>query len=212
MTPSLLVSSTPSGGLVVVRIFDERGELVATVNGSGAFANTTSFAMALSAFEPNSNGSGGSISILLNGQVIALWTAIDSNGNMVPNGFYHLSIIETGNNGSVIQLGRVAYIETNHGGAVQLLVMPNIGRIGQTIQIAASFAGLPADQQSAIKIYTIAGERILTLSIHSGSASWNLTNNNGQPVAAGLYLVVLDGVDPVSGQSLRKTEKLLILH
>jgi hypothetical protein len=78
--------------------------------------------------------------------------------------------------------------------------------------ITASFAGVPADQRSSVKIYAMDGERVITLGLNFGTVYWNLENNIGQSVASGLYLIVLDGVDPVSGKQVRKTQKLLVLH
>lgn len=168
--------------------------------------------MTLSNFVPNPNGPGGTISIYLNGQVIAVWNVTDGAGNLVPNGFYQFVVVETTNNGNVIQLEGEAYISTNHGEEVSLLVLPNIGHPGDILKFIASFNGIAADNQSMIKIYSVDAELVKALVISSGSASWDLKNINGFTVASGVYIAVLDGIDPASGQKLTQSKKILITH
>lgn len=196
----------------MITIYDERGEKVASFCGSGVFPNGTNFSMTLSSFNPNPNGPGGTISIYLNGQVIATWNVTDTAGNLVPNGFYQFLVLETTSNGNVVQLERTTFIPTYHGETVSLLVLPNIGHPGDILRFIASFAGIPADNQSKIKLYTVAGELVQTLGITAGTASWDLRNPNGFTVASGIYIAVLDGIDPTSGQKLTQIKKILVTH
>ena len=180
--------------------------------GSGIFPEGVSFSMSLSAFVPNASGTGGEITIYLNGRVIATWNGVSTGGTLVPNGFYHFAVTETLPDGEVVRMIHDAYIETAPGGTVDLVVWPNIARPGDTIQMFASFAGVPADSQSRIKLYAISGELLRTLWVSAGTSSWDLKNNNGQIVVSGLYFAVLDGVDPVSRQKLSKIKKILVLY
>jgi hypothetical protein len=168
--------------------------------------------MSLSTFTPNPTGPGGTISILLNGKVVAVWTAVDSAGNFVPNSYYHFVILETTADGNTVQLERDAFISTFHGESVTLVVMPNLVHPGDFVKFNASFAGVPADSQSKIKIYTIGGELVQTLGLPAGTASWDLKNLGGQMVSTGIYIAVLDGRDPASGIKLRKVAKILVTH
>ena len=167
--------------------------------------------MSLSSFQPNP-GLGGSINIYLNGQLVASWNAVDDGGQMVPNGFYHFVLEENPVGANSILLERDAFVDPNHGGAVSLSAAPNVGHPGDTIQFSASFAGIAADGQSKIKIYGVDGELVQTLTLSNGAAAWDLTNKSSQKVAAGLYVAVLDGINPTSGQKLRKICKVLVFH
>ncbi len=168
--------------------------------------------MTLSNFAPNPNGPGGTITINLNGQAVATWNVTDAAGNLVPNGFYQFAVLETTGNGTEVQLVRDAYISTYHGEAVSLLVSPNIGHPGDILKFIASFAGIPADSQSKIMIYAVDGELVETLRLTGGMASWDLKNMNGLTVSSGIYVAVLDGIDPVSGQALSQIKKVLVTH
>jgi hypothetical protein len=206
-------SLTPSCGQQVVNIYDERGEKVATVCGNVSFPAGTNFTMTLSSFSQNPNGPGGTISIFLNGQWITTWNAAKDDGSFVPNAFYHFVLQENTGNGNTIQIERDAFISTYHGEAVAFVGLPNVARAGDTVKFTASFAGTPGTSQSKIKIYSMDGELLQTLDLDgTGSATWDLKNAEGSPVASGLYIALLDGVDPTSGQGLTKTIKLLVTH
>jgi hypothetical protein len=55
------------------------------------------------------------------------------------------------------------------------------------------FSNLPS--AGSIKIYSISGERVVTISIPQGALTvdWNVTNDTGQSVASGVYLYLIDG-------------------
>ena len=196
----------------MVKIYDERGEKVASICGNAVFANGTAFSMVLTSFIPNPNGPGGTISVELNGQVIATWDVTDMNGQLVPNSYYHFVLLETTPDGNTVQLERDAFIATYHGEAVSLLAWPNTGKPGDTIKFTATFAGIAADNQSTIKVYTTSGELVRIAPLSGGTATWDLTNLNGRQVSSGIYIAVLDGKDPASGQKLMKTVKILVTH
>jgi hypothetical protein len=213
ITPSPVWTSILSCGQQVVDVFDERGELIESLCGNVHYPSGSAYSASLSAFVPNPSGLGGAITIFINNQPVAVWNAIDANGHLVPNGFYHFTIVETTVEGNKVVLARDAYITDQTGTkGLQLSVIPNSVHLSDQVMITASFAGVPADQRSSVKIYAMDGERVITLGLNFGTVYWNLENNIGQSVASGLYLIVLDGVDPVSGKQVRKTQKLLVLH
>jgi len=168
--------------------------------------------MSLSSFVPNPSGAGGSIAVNLNGLAIATWNATGLNGKPVPNGFYHFVIEEHTAEGNTIFLERDAFLMPYHGQDASLSAMPNIGHSGDTIQFVASFAGTLADGQSKIKIYAVSGELVQTLAVQNGTAAWDLSNTGQKMVASGVYLAVLDGVDPANGQQGRKIVKVMVIH
>ena len=193
-------------------MYDASGEKVASFCGTGNFAAGTTFSMALSNFVPNPVGAGGSIAVNLNGQTIATWDVTGLNGKLVPNGFYHFVIQEHTAEGNTLFLERDAFLMPYHGQDVSLSALPNIGHPGGVIQFVASFVGTLADGQSKIRIYAVSGELVQTLGIQSGTAAWDLSNIGHKTVASGIYLAVLDGVDPVSGQQARKIVKVMVTH
>ena len=196
----------------MVRIYDERGEMVAQLCGSLIFPEGTGFSMSVSGFTPNAAGPGGTIAIYLNGQVVTTWDATDKNGNRVPNSYYHFVIEEHTAEGRTVVLARDAFVASNHEGEVSLTARPNIGRAGGTMLFSASFAGVPADEQSNIRIYTVAAELVRTIKLSNGTATWSLETEEGTPAATGVYLAVLDGINPTNGQKLVKITKVSVLH
>jgi flagellar hook assembly protein FlgD len=169
--------------------------------------------MTLSSFTANPSGTGGSIKVYLNGQLIGDWNGLDTTGTPVPNGFYHFVLEEHDQSGNIVILARDAYIDTNgNQPAIQFVAIPNAARTGDTVQFFASFAGISADGQSTIKIYSVAGEWIKTLTFANGKTTWDTTNNGLQQVASGVYLAVLEGVDPTSQVKAHKIIKVMVLH
>jgi hypothetical protein len=204
--------ATPGCGLQVVNIFDDRGELIATLCGNTVFASGSTYSASLSSFVPNASGLGGAITIYLNNQPIAVWNGLDTKGQLVPNGFYHFSIIETTSGGNNIFLARDAFIDDDTGTGLLLSARPNLAHLGDTVTIFASFSGNPPDSTGKIKIYDLAGELLKTLSLVNGMTNWDLKNQSGNKVGTGLYLVVFDGNDPATGNPIRKAVKIMFIH
>jgi hypothetical protein len=70
-------------------------------------------------------------------------------------------------------------------------VFPNPWRIDRHSQIPIKFEGLPLG--STVKLFTVSGHRVATLSSSGdpASAQWMVTNNDGDMVASGVYLYVI---------------------
>jgi hypothetical protein len=195
----------------IIQIFDIRGELILTLNGTSSFNKTGPFSLTLSTFIPLSNVPGGSLTISMNGQTIATWDAMNGNGQLVPNGVYHIVVTEQFPDGSDIVLAQNASVAPySNQEAINFIAMPNMARSGDVVKFSATFAGIVADGQSKIKIYDLAGELIASLFIQNGASTWDLSDSKSQIVASGIYLAVLDGTDPASGQHLTKILKILV--
>jgi len=179
--------------------------------GNLIFPPGTAFSMTLSAFVPDPSGVGGTITIYLNGQVVAVWDALDLKGDLVPNGHYHFVLEETDAQGRVILLERDAYIGARMGETSSLSALPNISVGGVNVIFTASLTGIPADAQSRIKLYTTGGELIRTLTPSAGTAVWDLANRSGRTVASGLYLAALEGPG-AAGDKLHKVIKVLVIR
>jgi flagellar hook assembly protein FlgD len=196
----------------VVNIFDDRGELIASLCGNSVFASESTYSASLSSFVPNASGLGGTITIYLNNQPIAVWNGLDTKGQLVPSGFYHFSIIETTPEGNKVVLARDAFIDDETGIGLLLSARPNLAHTGDTVTIFASFSGNPPDSNDKVKIYDLAGELLKTLSLVNGMTNWDLRNKSGNQVGTGLYLVVFDGNNPTTGNTIRKAVKIMFIH
>lgn len=222
-TPTPLATSTPTNsptvtataqcGQETVAIYDESGELVGNFCAGIIFPIGSTYSMTISPFKPNPTGGGGTITVYLNGQVICVWNVKSFTFLTAPNGFYRFVLVVHDLSGATITLSQDAFILTNEGQpTIQLSALPNTAHPGDTVQFYASLNGNPADSQSALKIYSIAGEWLKTLTFTNGKTSWDATNKDLQPVASGVYLAVLVGVDPNTGVKGNKIVKVLVLH
>lgn len=167
----------------------------------------------LSNFQANANGSGGTLTLLLNGHTVAVWDGKDQNGNPVPSSFYHLILYQKFTDGSSAQMEKDVFIPTDtKTTGLQLSAAPNLARPGDTVQVTAVFGIAPADKRSSLKVYTVSGELVRNLPVSNGQAAWDLTNNQGSTVGSGVYLVVLDGVDVTNGAPAKKVIKVVVLR
>jgi hypothetical protein len=89
----------------------------------------------------------------------------------------------------------VTLVAADLGGA---RVYPNPWRADKYGGVPVTFDRLPLD--SAIKLFTISGHLIKTLSSTAGSIQWSLDNDSGRPAASGIYLYLISTPD---GQKTR---------
>ncbi len=167
--------------------------------------------LTLGTFEPDPSGVGGTLVLYLNGQAFAVWDAKDKNGKFVPSSFYHLIVEQTFTDGSKALREKSVFINChNPVPGVLLSALPNFAQPGDTILITVMFNGTPGDDRSKVKIYNTGGELVRKLTLSNGTAAWNLTNEQGQAAASGVYLLVLDGVEVNTGNPARKIIKVMI--
>jgi hypothetical protein len=196
-----------------VDIFDERGELIRTLCGTVSALPSGPITFTVSKFTPNSTGLGGTLVFYVNGQAIATWDATDKNGKLVSNSFYHLILRQKFTDGTSASRERDIFVSSNNqSSTAQLFASPNIAQTGDTVRLSASFGVNVADGRSMLKLYTVSGELVRTLTLSAGQASWDLTNAQGQAVSSGVYLIVLDGVDVNTGNPASKVIKVLVLR
>ncbi len=209
LTPSV----TASCGSETVGIFDQRGEMVKTLCGLLPAMNPQNLNLTVSTFVPNASGVGGILTLSLNGKVLAFWDATDSNGKVVPNGFYHLVVTQVFTDGTSLQLQKTVYVgPLSRTAQVQLSAQPNIAYAGGTIHLLAVVDGVPVNGSHVLKLFDTNREAVKTLDMSDGQAVWDLTSAAGQEVSSGLYLIVLDTVDPATGNPARKTIKVVVLR
>jgi len=159
-------------------------------------------------FTPAVSGDGGSVTVYLNGLGIANWDGFDSGGSPVPNGVYHVVLDYHSADGSVSTFaGNVAVAARLMPNQLTFELHPNHVRSGDKVEVWASFGGIGADAQSRIKVYNTADELVGKFTVSAGRGSWNT-----QGLSAGIYLLVLEGVQPGTGLKLHRVVKLLIEH
>jgi hypothetical protein len=213
----MTISPTPgvaSGcGGETLTIFDQRGELVRSLCGLLPALAPQTLTFTVSAFVPAQTAMGGSMTLYVNGQAAAVWDGRDGAGNIVPSSFYHLVLVQEFADGTSARLEKDVFIPPlGQTASVLLKALPNLAHSGDKIFITAVFGAMPADERSFMKIYTVDGERVKVLPLSHGQTDWDLTNNQGQEVSSGIYLIVLDGMDPATGAPARKTIKVVVLR
>jgi hypothetical protein len=72
-------------------------------------------------------------------------------------------------------------------------VYPNPWRVDKSRNLPITFDGV--HDGSTVKLFTLAGFWIKTLHASSTSITWDLRNDNGEPVASGLYLYLIESSD-----------------
>jgi hypothetical protein len=169
--------------------------------------------LAVLAFVSGTSGPGGSLTLTLNGQVLAVWDATDSRGQVVPNGFYHLILTQTFTDGTQIVLNRGVYVDPySQATEAQMLVGPNVVHPGATVEVSGQVEGNPVEGAGVFKVYALDGELLKTLDAVNGQASWDLTTREGKQVASGLYLIVMNVMDPKTNSPATKTAKVAVLR
>lgn len=196
-----------------INIFDEQGESVRQLCGTGIFPEDTNLVLSFGAYQPVPGGSGGLLSILVNGTVVAVWNSANQQGSLVPNGFYQVQVTQFTNPTNPTVIEKAVYIDPIHYQTpIQLSASPNIAGEGTVVVFKSHIQGVPAGPgNEPLRIYTLTGELVKTLPWENGQTSWDMTNLPGQTVASGLYLAVEEATDAVSGDKIHRTVKVLFL-
>ena len=84
-------------------------------------------------------------------------------------------------------------------------VYPNPWRADQDANSMIMFDHLP--EPSTVKIFTVSGHEVRTLSSDNGSVGWDRTNKAGDRVASGIYLYLI-----TDSQGNPTKGKLAIIH
>ncbi len=82
---------------------------------------------------------------------------------------------------------------------------PNPWKISQHSALPMTFDQLPSETVSTVKIYTLSGEWVRTLT-GAQNLRWDLRNSGGQNVASGIYLYLL------TADNRRKTGKIIVIR
>jgi hypothetical protein len=197
----------------MISLFDQRGELVKSLCGLLGGLNPQNLNLTVSSFIPNASGLGGTLVFYLNGKTLATWDTTNNDGVVVPNGFYPLVLTQVFTDATSAQSQTTVYVGAlSRTAQIQLSAQPNIVTSGGTIRLLAMVEGVPVSGSHVLKLYDTSRELMKTLDMSGGQAVWDLTNSVGQDVASGLYLIVLDTVDPQTGNPAQKVIKVVVLR
>jgi len=117
-----------------------------------------------------------------------------------PPGYYQISVqaFDATGHQSAVVYGNVTLVAANFG---NVRVFPNPWRRDRHDNHPITFDRLPLG--SVVKIFTVSGHWVKTLTTNIDSAVWDLKNDGGDSVASGIYvyLIKVDGSgDKVTGQ------------
>jgi hypothetical protein len=118
-------------------------------------------------------------------------------------GVYTVSVIATDAQGAQSPAA-TATITLINADFSALQVYPNPWRSDKHSGINMTFANLPLN--STVKIFTISGHLIKTITPTIATATWDLTNDSGDKVASGIYIYLITTGDTgygVNGQKVR---------
>lgn len=77
------------------------------------------------------------------------------------------------------------------GGFGTIRAYPNPWKADQNSRQLVTIDGLPPSAVTSVRIFTIAGEQVRTLS-GTQSVQWDLRNGSGENVASGIYIYLLN--------------------
>jgi len=132
--------------------------------------------------------------------------AIDASGAAIQPlivglslGTYQVSVaVVNGNGTSVASVsGQITFVNADLS---SVRIYPNPWRVDKHSGINITFSGLTTG--TTIKLFTISGHKVKEVTTDGPSWSWDRTNDNGDPVASGVYIyLITDGQgDKVKGK------------
>jgi len=192
---------------IVLRIYDDRGELARTIDLGKADEVVNYFTVTNSPFSPDSDGVDDMLILEFNGQQ-ATWDGTDVDGNLLPNGNYYVTIesIELGSE-RVIVSHQVVLMAGAPRGIENIVLAPNPAR--DSVLISYSYANA---RSVRIKVYNLAAElvRILHDDDLDGQVRWDLELSSGSRASSGVYIVMIEGKAP-NGETVRAITRLMVL-
>jgi hypothetical protein len=186
---------------------DSAGNQVRVLQSGWLFAVVSDFSLSTSLFEPDGTAQ---VRIWADTVFENFWNGTDENKKFVSSGQYFVQTICTD---SQNQRTVVTKPLTVMRAKVQIIsgvrLSPNPAHDHVNVWVTTRIEG--ADVR--VRAYSLAGELVSKLDFSNADmAVWNLTNNRGEALASGVYLVVIVASDPQSGLSERQILKLAVLR
>ncbi len=192
---------------VVLRIYDDRGELVRTIDLGKTDEVVSYFDVSNTPFSPDGDGIDDLLILEFNGRQ-ATWDGTDEDGNLLPNGNYYVTIesIEVGAE-RVLVSHQVVLLAGAPRGIENIVLAPNPAH--DTVLISYSY---PNARSVRIKIYNLAAElvRVLDDNDLDGRIRWNLDLSAGNRASSGVYILMIEG-KAANGETVRAITRLMVL-
>ena len=191
---------------VVVRVYNEAGELIWVQNQEDLVVDTSDVVITGTTIDPSlgTGVPGGAVEIELGeGIQIVAWSGRNLAGEPVANGEYlvEVQIIDGDEEAIFTETVTVLHGDLNVLDRVVLAPNPVVGGSQTEIRLP----GLMVEVK--IKIYTMAGELVVTLhGENTDGIIWDLADSNGSVVSGGVYLLMVEStdVDQMPGKSLKR--------
>ncbi len=188
-------------------VLDSNGQRVRVLQDSWLFAVVGDFNLGSTLFEPDGHVL---LRIWADTMFEAFWDGKNEQNKLVASGQYYIQAISTDrlNHRTVVTKALTVMRP-----AVRILdgvrVSPNPAHGHVQVWARTQVVGVSVH----VKVYSVAGELISKLDFNNSDVvSWNLTNHNGEPLASGVYLVVILASDPQSGLTERQVLKLAVIR
>jgi flagellar hook assembly protein FlgD len=201
---------------LTVEIYNEAGEVIRHLDSVTADAVTLSTGVNISAgtIVPSfQGGMNSAVTITLTGGTTLVWDGRNDAGQFVSSGQYFVEVTSNdgqGRDSTITKEINVTSRSTNLTGT-PVTVYPNPDSVRVNGSVIYFVANGSTGLTLKVKIYTLAGERVLTdipVLPGAGFAKWDFTN---QAMASGLYLADIEIIDAQGGLQ-RQITKILIVH
>ena len=200
-----------SGSTVTVRVFNEAGELVWSSTQTGQAVGQSEVEIQGDSVDPTlPAGSPGSTLNIVLGTLNVSWSGTDQQGRPLANGEYLVEVrVENAGQESVIT-DTVTVLNGPPMAVSPVVLAPNPVASGSPVEIRASLA---SNKVASIRVraYTVSAELVRTLSAASDSVTWDLKDGSGSPVAAGLYVLVVEASAP-GGAPSKSIARLVVMR
>jgi len=191
---------------VVVRVYNEAGELIWTKEHEKLSVDTSEVTITGNTVDPalGAGVPGGTIEIELGeGLPVVEWDGRNQQGEPVANGEYivEVQIIDGDEQAIFTETVTVLHGDLNVLDQVVLAPNPVVGGSQTEIRLPDLMV------EVKIKVYTMAGELVVTLyGENTDGITWDLSNSSGSSVSGGVYLLMIEStdVDQMPGKSLKR--------
>jgi len=205
---------------ITANIYNEAGELIRTlynVVSDPVGANMTNVTLNSNVFRPsltvpNSSTNTGLATIFIETSatpVTLTWDGTNNNSSLVTPGVYTIEVHWNNGSGQTSDISREIIVMPNTSVNGIAVARPNV--LNATNGMTATFdaTGIQNAYSIKVKIYTIAGQLIQTVTSPQGSpvVPWNATG-----MASGIYIAVLEVDNSNGGVISRQRLKVLLIH
>jgi hypothetical protein len=197
-----------NGSSFSLTLFNAAGEAVKVITSNQMEVNSTQdFKVLDPAFAPTT---GQQAAILVDGQTY-LWNGSNDNGQQVASGIYYIKLEEHDPYGNVITyIHEVVVLAV--GNQIRLKIFNSAGEEIKTLMVATYSTQAPSrlvpDKDTAA--LTANGSTAFTFDLGGISVTWDGTNNAGQQVSSGSYLVQLEVQNLAGAQTIASTSVTVI--